>query len=79
MLRPASRIRPPTSRLITICLQQECPHPNFKPEVVRDWVAKHGNGVAVIGLVVEDATQAFNLATGVGQNPNEEWATRPNS
>jgi len=55
--------------------KQECPHPNFSPETVRDWVAKHGNGVAAIGISVEDATAAFDLSTGKGQPADSgEWA-----
>jgi 4-hydroxyphenylpyruvate dioxygenase len=54
--------------------KQECPHPNFKAEAVRDWVSKHGNGVAVIGIVVEDAKKAFELSTGVGLE-GDGWAT----
>jgi len=54
-------------------MKSELPHPNFKSKDVTDWVVKHGNGVAVIGVVVEDAKKAFEMSTGVGQSEGE-WA-----
>uniref|UniRef100_A0A6B2L5Y4 4-hydroxyphenylpyruvate dioxygenase n=1 Tax=Arcella intermedia TaxID=1963864 RepID=A0A6B2L5Y4_9EUKA len=52
---------------------QTCPHPNFDKEFVKNWVVKHGVGVAVIGLLVDNATEAYNLATGVGLE-GTDWA-----
>jgi len=50
------------------------PHPKFDPEFVKNWVMKHGSGVAVIGLRVGDATRAYELSTGKGCNDPENWA-----
>jgi 4-hydroxyphenylpyruvate dioxygenase len=55
--------------------KMDCPHPDFKPDFVKEWVNKHGNGVAVIGIEVKDAKKAFEQATGVGEPADSgEWA-----
>eukprot|EP01128_Nolandella_sp_AFSM9_P009229 TRINITY_DN584_c0_g1_i1.p1 TRINITY_DN584_c0_g1~~TRINITY_DN584_c0_g1_i1.p1 ORF type:complete len:431 (-),score=133.31 TRINITY_DN584_c0_g1_i1:50-1318(-) len=53
---------------------QERPHPGYNPEKARDWVALHGNGVAVVGIEVEDAAEAYKKSTGVGEE-GDGWAT----
>jgi len=50
------------------------PHPNFDGEYMKNWVAKHGNGVAVIGVKVGNATEAYEKATGKGEPDPENWA-----
>jgi len=51
----------------------DCPHPHFDVPFVKDWVTNHGNGVAAIGIKVENAEDAFNKATGKGQT-GDDWA-----
>eukprot|EP01123_Difflugia_compressa_P013984 TRINITY_DN683_c0_g1_i1.p1 TRINITY_DN683_c0_g1~~TRINITY_DN683_c0_g1_i1.p1 ORF type:complete len:432 (-),score=75.19 TRINITY_DN683_c0_g1_i1:47-1342(-) len=53
---------------------QEHPHPNFDASYVSNWVSKHGCGVAVIGIRVANATEAYQLATGQNQPDKENWA-----
>jgi len=50
------------------------PHPNFDGEYIKNWVARHGNGVAVIGIRVASATEAYNKAIGIGETDSENWA-----
>lgn len=52
---------------------QEHPHPNWNGRKVGEWVLKHGTGVAVIALAVKDAREAFEKATGKGEEGGE-WA-----
>jgi len=53
---------------------KEMPHPNFDGEAVKNWVAKHGNGVAVIGVKVANATEAYEKTTGKGEVDQTNWA-----
>jgi 4-hydroxyphenylpyruvate dioxygenase len=53
---------------------QKFPHPNFDGKYVSDWVSKHGNGVAVIGVRVSNATEAYEKATGKGEPDAETYA-----
>jgi len=54
--------------------EQKFPHPNWNANYVRDWVGKHGNGVAVIGLKVGNAKEAYERSTGVGERDPSEYA-----
>lgn len=54
---------------------QEYPHPNWDGQKVGQWVLKHGVGAAVLALHVRDATEAFNKATGKGEE-GDDWAKR---
>jgi len=58
------------------------PYPNFNTEYVSNFIRKHGNGVGVIGLNVDDAREAYRESTARGvkgmvepieiKNPEEE-------
>jgi len=54
--------------------EQKFPHPNFSGTYVKDWVAKHGSGVAVIGIRVTNATEAYEKSTGVGEPDQDQFA-----
>jgi len=54
--------------------EQKFPHPNFNGAYVKDWVAKHGSGVAVIGIRVANATEAYEKTTGVGEPDQDTYA-----
>eukprot|EP01127_Copromyxa_protea_P002731 TRINITY_DN12694_c0_g1_i1.p1 TRINITY_DN12694_c0_g1~~TRINITY_DN12694_c0_g1_i1.p1 ORF type:complete len:415 (-),score=120.90 TRINITY_DN12694_c0_g1_i1:87-1331(-) len=51
---------------------QKFPHPSWDGQKVGNWVLKHGTGVAVIAISVKDAREAFEKATGKGEEG--EWA-----
>lgn len=54
---------------------QQFPHPNWDGQKVGQWVLKHGVGVAVLGIAVKDARDAFDKATGKGEE-GADWAKR---
>jgi len=49
--------------------------PIFSSEYVKNWVSKHGSGVAVIGIRVSNATEAYEKSTGKGEKDTTGWAT----
>lgn len=56
-----------------INFQQDRPHPGYDPVKAKEWVATHGSGVAVVGIEVKDAKEAWEKATGVGEE-GDDWA-----
>jgi hypothetical protein len=54
---------------------QEYPHPGWDGRKVGEWVLKHGTGVAVLAIAVKDAREAFDKATGKGEE-GSDWAKR---
>eukprot|EP01104_Vermistella_antarctica_P002596 TRINITY_DN12811_c0_g1_i1.p1 TRINITY_DN12811_c0_g1~~TRINITY_DN12811_c0_g1_i1.p1 ORF type:complete len:450 (+),score=131.48 TRINITY_DN12811_c0_g1_i1:79-1350(+) len=44
-------------------------HPGFKQQFARDFVGRHGLAVRAVGIVVDDATVAFNTSVENGARP----------
>jgi len=53
---------------------QKFPHPGFDGKYVKEWVGKHGNGVACIGVKVSNATEAYEKSTGKGEADADTYA-----
>jgi len=54
--------------------EQKFPHPRFDAQYMKNWVAKHGTGVAAIGIRVGNATEAYEKSTGVGEPDQDKYA-----